>query len=190
LWLFACAAWVGCRLRGGERPLTWRVCLLRQLTLELPRDAVGHIWVCDHCPACAARRRLVKPPPPRLVKPPPPSDKRAARCDEAHVREGVGGWQVRFPAPAVDTDSDDTGDEGEDGARGRSQGHVQGTARGNAAAAQAPESRRPRAKGAAFRGGAIEEALSTSGKVMVDVWKVPVMLEGGVSHSLELSWLD
>ena len=100
---------------------------------------------------------------------------------------------MRFPAPTVDSDSDDTGDEAEQGsAGGRPQGHAQGSAKGEAAAAQggAPEPRRPRAKGAAFRGGAIEAALSTSGNVMLDVWKVPVMLEGGVSHSLELSWLD
>jgi hypothetical protein len=29
-----------------------------------------------------------------------------------------------------------------------------------------------------------------TGKRMEDVWKVPVRLEGGVSHSLVLSWAD
>lgn len=37
--------------------------------------------------------------------------------------------------------------------------------------------------------GVVEAAVSSAGKVMQDIWKVPVMLQGGVSHSLELSWL-
>ena len=37
--------------------------------------------------------------------------------------------------------------------------------------------------------GVVEAAESTRGKVMEDIWKVPVMLQGGVQLELELSWL-
>ena len=135
-----------------------------KLTLELPRLAVGHIW-------------------------------------------------VRFPMPVredtdtgtdTDTDGEEGGDEGavllaraakgrtrqrQEGSGGLASGGGSGRGDGERPREEM-EMRRPRAFGAAFRGGRVEAAVLTSGKLMEDVWKVPVRWEGGVSHSLEITWAD